>query len=101
RSGLSFLPIALADLRRLKLSQRQRLAVGIGKIAQDYDLVIIDAGGLLDDESALSLAPAADQIVLVARAGITERETIAETIQSLEQAKDRVIGLVLTMTEAV
>ena len=101
RSGLSLLPIALADLRRLKMSQRHRLSIGIGKLALDFDLVIIDAGGLLDDESALSLAPAADQIVLVARSGTTERETISETIQSLEQSRERVVGLVLTMTDPI
>lgn len=98
RSGLSFLPIALADLRRLKTSQRHRLVLGITKLAQDYDLVLIDAGALLEDEAVLSLVPAVDHVLLLARAGSTERDTVADTLQSLEAYRERITGLVLTMT---
>ncbi|MGE0855310.1 MAG: GumC family protein, partial [Hyphomicrobiaceae bacterium] len=71
RSGLAFLPIALADLRALRAHQRKRLATGISGLAQSHDFVVIDGGGLLDDESATALVPIADRIVLVARAGET------------------------------
>lgn len=94
-SGLSFLPIALADLRHLKADQRQRLAAGITAVSLEYDLVLIDGGALLDDESALSLLPATDRIVLVARAGETSRDDLMSLADLLETAQDRVAGVVL------
>lgn len=98
RSGLSFLPIALADLRSLKTQQRRRLIAGLNGLSQNYDLIFIDAGGLLEDESALSLLPAADQIMVVARSGVSSKSDIAETFEILDTAQDRITGTVMTMT---
>lgn len=97
RSGLAFLPIALADLRTLKTQQRRRLIAGLNSLSQNYDLVFIDAGGLLEDEAALSLLPVADQILVVARSGYSERSDITETLETLESAHDRISGAVITM----
>ncbi|MEQ1717710.1 MAG: exopolysaccharide transport family protein [Hyphomicrobium sp.] len=98
RTGLTFLPIALADLRTLKNQQRRRLIAGLNGLIQRYDLIFIDAGALLEDESALCLLPAADQVLLVARSGVTTRGEITETMDVLEPARDRLTGGVLTMT---
>ena len=97
RSGLAFLPIALADLRTLKNQQRRRLVAGINGISQSYDLVFIDAGAILEDEAGTSLLPAADQILIVGRAGHTNRAEIDQMLEVLEQARDRISGGVLTM----
>ncbi|MEQ1576822.1 MAG: exopolysaccharide transport family protein, partial [Hyphomicrobium sp.] len=94
-SGLSFLPIALADLRHLKAEQRRRLASGITAVSLEYDLVVIDGGPLLDDESALSLLPATDRIVLVARAGETSGDDLLSLAGLLDSARDRLAGVVL------
>jgi succinoglycan biosynthesis transport protein ExoP len=96
-SGLAFLPIALADLRSLKTQQRRRLVAGLNGLSQNYDLVIIDAGGVLEDESVTSLVPAADRLMIVAHAGVTTRDDVAKTLQILEPARDRIAGGVLTM----
>lgn len=95
RSGLTFLPIALADLRALKGEQRRRLMAGVTGLAQDYDLTIIDAGALLEDESAVCLVPAADRIALVGRAGVTTSDALALLADVLEPAADRIAGVVL------
>ncbi len=99
KSGLSFLPIALTDLRTLKSSQRRRLVTGLRALAQSYDLVFIDGGALLEDEAAASLLPAADQILVVARAGTATQQQIAETQRVLVPVADRVSGLVMNMTD--
>ena len=96
-SGLAFLPIALADLRSLKTQQRRRLVAGLIGLSQNYDLVIIDAGGVLEDESVTSLVPAADRLMIVAHAGVTTRDDVAKTLQILEPARDRIAVGVLTM----
>jgi Mrp family chromosome partitioning ATPase len=97
RSGLAFLPIALADLRALKTQQRRRLVAGLNGLSQSYDLIVIDAGGVLDDEAATSLLPAADRLMIVAGSGITTRRDLTRTLEILEPFHDRISGGVLTM----
>lgn len=98
RSGLAFLPIALADLRKLKTQQRRRLVAGLNALSQNYDLIFIDAGALIEDEAATSLLPAADQVLIVGRAGVTSADQIAVAAEILEAARDRLSGAVLTMS---
>jgi polysaccharide biosynthesis transport protein len=96
RSGLSFLPIALADLRTLKTQQRRRLVAGLNLISQDYDWIFIDAGALLEDEAATTLLPATNQVYVVARNGETDRADVEEVMEVLMPVRDRVTGAVLT-----
>ncbi|MCB1522175.1 MAG: hypothetical protein KDJ37_16615 [Hyphomicrobiaceae bacterium] len=100
RSGLVFLPIALADLRTLKGHQRKRLATGISALAQSYDLVVIDGGALIEDESALALAPIVDNFVLVARSGATDPSALADAADMLASSGDRLAGIVLNVGPA-
>lgn len=100
RSGLAFLPIALADLRTLKTQQRRRLVAGLNLLSQDYDWIFIDAGGLLEDEAATTLLPATDQVFVLARCGSTECNDISEMMDVLEPVRDRVTGAVLTFGPA-
>lgn len=100
RSGLSFLPIALADLRTLKTQQRRRLVAGLNLISQDYDWIFIDAGALLEDEAATTLLPATNQVYVVARTGDTTRDDIDEMMEILMPVRDRVAGAVLTFGPA-
>lgn len=96
RSGLSFLPIALADLRTLKTQQRRRLVAGLNLISQDYDWIFIDAGALLEDEAATTLLPATNQVYVVARSGDTNRDDVDEMMEILVPVRDRIAGAVLT-----
>jgi Mrp family chromosome partitioning ATPase len=52
---------------------------------------------VLDDESALSLLPAADEVLLVTRYAGTTRSEIAQALEVLDSARDRLTGAVLTM----
>ena len=99
RSGLAFLPIALADLRTLKNVQRRRLIAGLKNLSQDYDLIIIDAGAVLADEAAACLLPQADQVMIVARSGLTTQKEVGETLEVLDSARAKITGAVLTMVD--
>lgn len=95
RSGLMFLPIALADLRTLATHQRKRLAAGIVALAESYDFVVIDAGALLEDESTSTLMPIADQIILVARAGDASPLVQREAMRMIEPFEEQFAGVVV------
>lgn len=97
QSGLTVLPIALADLRTLKRQQRRQLIEGLRKLGSDYDLILIDAGALLEDATALSLLSAADDVIVVARSGMTEQHDLQQTERLLTASTDNVLGTVVTM----
>lgn len=99
RTGLAFLPIALADLRALKVQQRRRLAAGLTALSQRYDLIFIDAGGMVGDPSASCLLPLVDQLLLVGRAGVTTKGDISQLIDTLEPSGVTAVGAVLTLTD--
>lgn len=92
-SGISVLPIALADIRTLNLNQRQRLSSGIIALAQSYDLVLIDGGAILDDDLSLSVLPAVDRIAIVARSGTTTVDDIDALSARLRPENDRLMGV--------
>lgn len=96
-TGLAVLPIALTDLRKLKAQQRRQLIEGLRKLATDYDLVLIDAGALLEDATVLSLLPAADDIIIVARTGLTDQHDLTQTERLLTATSDNILGTIVTM----
>jgi len=86
-------------LRSLGAQQRQKLSTGLARLVEDYDLVVIDAGALLEDDSALQLAGGADRAVLVARADTTKPHDLSAAAGAFEGAgRDELAGVVLTMT---
>ncbi len=65
------------------------------EVAQDYDLVIVDAPPLLGFAEPLQMATSADGVLIVARAGETNRRSIASVVTSLRRLQVNVVGLVL------
>ncbi len=100
QSGLSFLPIALADLRTLTMTQRMRLASGIGKIAADFDVVVVDGGSIAEDEAIAALVPMASQVVVVAPDGGLDLVRARDIVDVLQVPPERLAGILLTMTDA-
>lgn len=96
-TGLTVLPIALADLRTLNTAQRRRLNEGIRKLAADYELVLIDAGALLEDATVLNLFSAADRIVVVSRAGVTRKNELSQTVDLVKACSDNLLGTLVAM----
>jgi polysaccharide biosynthesis transport protein len=95
-TGVAILPIGLADLRRLKSTQQTRLQRGLSALARDFDLVVIDGGAVLEDDSANVMLPCANEILVVARAGLTDAAALDAVARHFEPALDRLSGVVLT-----
>ncbi len=98
RSGLSLLPIALADLRLLKNLQRVRLLKGLEALSSDFDLVVVDGGAVLEDASATLVAPFVHQVVLVQPATASDPSALMAASRQLDRVRDRLAGVVLTRT---
>jgi capsular exopolysaccharide synthesis family protein len=65
------------------------------EISQEYDLVIVDAPPLLGFAEALQMSTSADGVLIVARAGETNRKAIGTVVSTLNRLRVNVLGLVM------
>ncbi len=65
RTGLSLLPLALADLSKLTSDQQRRLGKGLQKLISRFELVVLDAGAARDNSSVAFLACLAGKVLVV------------------------------------
>ncbi|MFM2421990.1 MAG: hypothetical protein RL291_520, partial [Pseudomonadota bacterium] len=96
RSGLGLLPIALADLRRMTPTQRRRFGVGLGRLAKDYDLVIIDGGGIDDDQAIGALTSVATIVIPVVPKGTDLNRSSGRVLGALGTGIDQMPGAIVT-----
>jgi polysaccharide biosynthesis transport protein len=61
----------------------------------EYDLVILDAPPLLGFAEPLQMATIVDGVIVVTRAGETERSAVANVLQTLRRLRANVLGVVL------
>jgi capsular exopolysaccharide synthesis family protein len=61
----------------------------------DYDLIIVDAPPILGFSEPLQMAAAVDGVVVVARAGETNRNAVGSALTTLARVRANVLGLVL------
>ncbi|AFZ26727.1 capsular exopolysaccharide biosynthesis protein [Cylindrospermum stagnale PCC 7417] len=77
------------------LLDSQRMALLIQEAAKDYDCVIIDTPALSLFSDALMLGKIVDGILLVVRPGVLDCAVAKSTKMMLEQARSRVLGMVV------
>jgi polysaccharide biosynthesis transport protein len=67
---------------------------------REYDLVVIDSPPLLGFAEPLEIAALADSVVIVARAGRTNRSAVASVVEQLKRVRANIIGIVLNGVRA-
>lgn len=67
----------------------------VDEMAREYDLVILDAPPLLGFAESLQMCTGVDGVLIVARAGETNRRSLASVTATLARLRANVIGLVL------
>jgi capsular exopolysaccharide synthesis family protein len=65
------------------------------RFAEEYDVIIVDGPPVLATASGPALASVADGVMLVIRAGRTERQAVKEALKELDTVGARVVGAVL------
>ena len=61
----------------------------------EFDLIILDAPPLLGFPEPLQMAASADGVLIVTRAGQTDRKAVAVVLNTLNELRANVIGVVL------
>lgn len=73
----------------------KRMAELIEEVKADVDVVVIDAPPIVAMSDVLQLAPLADGVIVVARAGATTRESATHAREILEGVQANILGVVL------
>jgi polysaccharide biosynthesis transport protein len=102
-------PFSYPDLDILSAGpSSRRVADRIGMVLRsildeaerEYDLVVIDSPPLLGFAEPLEIAALADSVVIVARAGRTNRSAVASVVEQLKRVRANIIGIVLNGVRA-
>jgi Mrp family chromosome partitioning ATPase/uncharacterized protein involved in exopolysaccharide biosynthesis len=93
--GLDLLPCG-----ELPSNPAEALQVGVVRgvleqVAGDYDLIILDTPPVLVSADAAILAPVVDDVIMIVRAGQTDREAAERAYQQLAAAGASLLGVVL------
>ncbi len=74
-------------------------AESIGYIIEElkfyYDLILVDAAPLMPVSDPLLLATKVDKIILVVKAGSTDREVVIKSAEILSSSRDKILGVVM------
>jgi len=93
-TDLDILPAGPPSRRAADLIGRGLMEL-LEEAGPQYDLVILDAPPLLGFAEPLQMATAVDAVVVVTRAGQTNRNAVAAVLSTLNRLRANVMGLVL------
>ena len=91
---LDILPTGFSNRRAADLIGAS-LARILEEAVPDYDLIIIDSPPMLGFPEPLQMAAAVDGVVVVAKAGETNRDAVGSALTTLQRVRANVVGLVL------
>jgi polysaccharide biosynthesis transport protein len=69
----------------------------IEQACTEYDFVIVDAPPMLGIPETVQMAAATDGVLLVTRAGVTDRAMVTAAFDSLSAVRARTVGMILNM----
>lgn len=67
----------------------------IDEMSQEYDLIVVDSQPLLGFSEPLQIATAVDGVIVIARAGKTDRNAVSTALATLNRVHARTLGIVL------
>jgi len=91
---LDILPTGYSSRRAADLIGR-RLPEILEDAGSEYDLIVVDSPPILGFPEPLQMAAAVDGVVMVAKAGETNRKTVGSALSTLQRVRANVVGLVL------
>lgn len=97
---LFFLPAGALPPNPLELLGGSRMAEVIDEFTQQFDIVIFDTPPLLAAADAAVLGRQVDGVLLVVRAGHTDRSAAQQSVQQLSSVGSRIVGAVLNDPDA-
>ena len=94
-SGLSVLPCGALPSNAANLLSGTRMRVLLQELREQYDIIVLDTPPVLATADAGIVASLTDGVLLVVRAGTTDKNAAQRACQQLANVGARVIGTVL------
>ena len=99
RENLFLLPSGTRPPNPSELLDSNRMSFLMSYLTRRYDVVIIDTPPVLPISDALVLAPQADGLVFIVRAGQSNRDMIKKAVEKIRISKGNIIGVVLNQAD--
>ncbi|WP_218079542.1 GumC family protein [Anthocerotibacter panamensis] len=97
--GLDLLPAVPQSVKVTEFVARGQFAQGLEQVQDNYDYILVDSAPLgLTGETAL-MAAAVQNVLFVVRPGISDRNSVQESLLQLTQQRIRVLGLALNANQ--
>jgi capsular exopolysaccharide synthesis family protein len=93
--GLSVLPCGALPSNAANLLSGTRMKVLLQELREQYDIIVLDTPPVLATADAGIVASLTDGVLLVVRAGTTDKNAAQRACQQLANVGARVIGTVL------
>ena len=100
-SGVHVIPTQVAQEDPAALLGSEKFFAFLNSLAGQYDLVLIDSAPVLAVPDNLLLAPAIDQVILVAKASATSKRDLSKVAAILTRVNARILGVVLNQANPV
>ena len=98
-TSLDFIPAGASEIHSLGLLMSDAMAAILQALRQDYDLVLLDAPPAFAMADARIVARLADATLLCLRWRSTPRSVVCDSLELLEHAQARLIGVALTRVD--
>ena len=95
---LAILPAGAPSRRATDLVGKNLVPL-LDEAIQSYDLVIVDAPPTLGFAEPLEIATIVDGVIVVARAGETDRKAVSSVLASLQRLRANIVGVVLNQIQ--
>jgi Mrp family chromosome partitioning ATPase/uncharacterized protein involved in exopolysaccharide biosynthesis len=97
--GVSLLPCGAVGLHAADTLKASALRTLLHELSASFDVIVLDTPPALVSADAVILAPVVDEVLMVVRAGQTDRTAAAAARQQLSDAGGNVVGAVLNDPE--
>jgi len=78
-----------------KLLDAETIGELIQQVKHDYDLVLVDSAPVLPVSDPMLLAPKVDALIMVVKAGSTQKDVVLRALDILGPSRQQVLGVVL------
>ncbi|MBW2646353.1 MAG: CpsD/CapB family tyrosine-protein kinase, partial [Deltaproteobacteria bacterium] len=77
----------------------KRMSFLLSNLKKRFDVLIIDSAPILPASDALVLAPEADGVLLMVKAGLINREMVKKAVEQLRVARAHLLGVALNYVD--
>jgi len=93
--NLKVIPCGAIPPNPTEIFHSRKIANFLEKVKKDFDLILLDSAPVLPVADSAILATSVDCVVLVYKVGVTARGALRRAKLQLEQARGKVIGIIL------